>query len=146
MPTLTIDRATRDVLWRDLIQYVLKEPSDDIVKSALQREVDDAARLGRRLRHGLRLMDDLGWDRLDARREFEITMDRSEVRQLLATMGSQAGAMIETDMEGQFDRSQWSQHPMGELEWKQHVEHEAEEFQHEQAVVAVCDSLLEEVA
>lgn len=78
---LTITRSERDALYNSLI--ISLSPIGDIHMSLQEDDSDSAMRLWRRFDAELRLLDDLGWDREQQARRFELTMAPAELRPII---------------------------------------------------------------
>lgn len=79
--TLTIIRKERDALYHSLV--ISLSAIGDIHTSLQHDDTDSAMRLWRRFDAELRLLDDLGWDREQQARHFELTMPPTELRRIL---------------------------------------------------------------
>jgi hypothetical protein len=78
---LTIIRTERDALYHSLITSL--SAIGDIHTSLQKDDPDSAIRLWRRFDAELRLLDDLGWDREQQVRHFELRMPPAELRPIL---------------------------------------------------------------
>jgi hypothetical protein len=79
--SLTIIRTERYALYESLVTSL--SAIGDIHKSLQNDDPDSAMRLWRRFDAELRLLDDLGWDREQQARHFELTMPPAELRPIL---------------------------------------------------------------
>lgn len=98
--SLTIIRSERDALYHSLV--IDLSAIGDIHTSLEHDDTDTAIRLWRRFDAGLRLLDDLGWDRQQHARHFELTMPPTELRPILeriywSTIETLAGEAREID-------------------------------------------------
>jgi hypothetical protein len=78
---LTITRRERDALYHSLI--VSLSAIGDIHTSLQKDDPGPAMRLWRRFEAELCLLDDLGWDREQQARHFELTMPPAELRPII---------------------------------------------------------------
>lgn len=79
--SLTIIRTERDALYHSLV--IDLSAIGDIHTSLQHDDTDAAIRLWRRFDAELRLLDDLGWDREQQARHFELTMPPAELRPII---------------------------------------------------------------
>lgn len=79
--SLTITRGERDALYNSLI--ISLSPIGDIHMSLQEDDPDSAMRLWQRFDAELRLLNDLGWEREQQAKRFELTMPPAELRPII---------------------------------------------------------------
>jgi hypothetical protein len=78
---MTITRGYRDALYDGLMMDLTAH--GDIFTLLHDGEVTEARRLHHRFKSGLRLLDDLGWEREPEAQQFELTMAPRELRPII---------------------------------------------------------------
>ncbi|MFZ2050610.1 MAG: hypothetical protein WAU69_06730 [Solirubrobacteraceae bacterium] len=90
--SLTIIRTERDALYHSLV--IDLSAIGDIHTSLQHDDTDTAIRLWRRFEAELRLLNDLGWDRPQQARHFELTMPPTELRPIIERIYWNTVAML----------------------------------------------------
>jgi len=91
---ITVDRADRDLLHAELIARLdeLRE-----IPAAIRRgDFEEARRQRCRFERATRLLDDLGWNALDAGEQFALTMDVDTLTQIISDIGTRALRRLKT--------------------------------------------------
>lgn len=143
MAEYEVTRAQRDVLWQDVVEWVLDARDfKDVSRTLLRGDGEQTREVAVDFRRAMRLLDDLGWDRVDPRDRYELTMPPDELASFLRWLAHHAEGFVR-DQVGCFDRSQYSIYRMDDEEWEAHCATERRQIDHNLDVVAACRTVLE---
>lgn len=143
-PQRELARDQRDVLWRDLVDFVLRCDFGDVVTTLEAGDGAQARELAANFRDGMRVLDDLGWDKLDPRDSYTLTTGDDQLRRLLEHCRQQARGYLQD--EHSLDRDQFAHYEWDDDEWAQHCEESRRLIDHQLDLCRVCDYVLEETA
>jgi hypothetical protein len=141
---LVLNREQRDTLWREMTDYLDRADFGDVSRYLDSGRSADAQRLAHRFRDAIRLLDDLGWERVDLREIYELVLPGDQLERLVRLTLSEADDFLH-DQDRAFERSAWERpgFPMSDDEWDDLVRETRREIDHNLDVCLACRAVLE---
>ena len=100
---ITINRDQRDAMYQEVVLDL--NGLTDLWTEFDAGNYDRAKELRQRFMFDMRLLDDLGWDRDEARDEFTLTMDGVDLAWVVSHLIEQTGAIIHTHIVEPIERT-----------------------------------------
>jgi hypothetical protein len=134
----TLNRDERDVLYRDA--DLALSALDDVHNQIRNFGGEGAQETADGCRPYMRLLDDIGWERVDSRETYRLTMPDDELEPFMRYLLERAEGAFRDSVDGAFDRSRW--HPMSDEKWEEHCVDMRQQIDEDLDLRLACSAVL----